>query len=152
MLKGNVEGLILWDITPAGDRVRRGLPFISRPALRRSAFAHQAGLILRSARAAGSVETFCEEKCRKRGMDRPRRSALARRARRSSLTAGCPSKRDAGRRRQVARGPATLGRLDSRISSPGPIGVERYSGSLGVRRPGDWTGRFDPLPDTDPIS
>ena len=30
--------------------------------------------------------------------------------------------------------------------------MERYSGSLGVRRPGDWTGRFDPLPDTDPIS
>ena len=33
-----------------------------------------------------------------------------------------------------------------------PVGVERYSGSLGVRRPGDWVGRFDPLPDTDPIS
>src|SRR5262249_19832218 len=25
-----------------------------------------------------------------------------------------------------------------------PIGVERFSGSLGVRRPGDWTGRLEP--------
>jgi hypothetical protein len=33
-----------------------------------------------------------------------------------------------------------------------PMGVARYSGSLGVRRPGDWTGRFDPLHDTDPTS
>ena len=32
-----------------------------------------------------------------------------------------------------------------------PIGPERYFGSLGVRRPGDWTGRFNPLPGTDPI-
>ena len=30
--------------------------------------------------------------------------------------------------------------------------MEKYSGALGVRRPGDWTGRFDPLPNTDPIS
>lgn len=32
------------------------------------------------------------------------------------------------------------------------MGVERFTGSLGVRRPGDWTGRLEPLPNTDPIN
>ena len=33
-----------------------------------------------------------------------------------------------------------------------PIGVERYSGSLAVRRPGDWTGRLENVAGADPIS
>ena len=33
-----------------------------------------------------------------------------------------------------------------------PIGVERYSGSLGVRRPSDWTGRLDSIVGSDLIS
>ncbi len=52
-------------------------------------------------------------------------------------------------RRRLADSRAGLPRRLPRLR---PIGVERYSGSVGVRRPGDWTGRFDPIPDTEPIS
>ena len=44
------------------------------------------------------------------------------------------------------------GRPLRRIPRIQPIGVERYSGSVGVRRPVDWTGRFDPILETEPIS
>ena len=50
------------------------------------------------------------------------------------------------------RFPATLAGSIHECPRLRPIGVERYFGALGVRRPGDWTGRFDPLPDTDPIT
>ena len=33
-----------------------------------------------------------------------------------------------------------------------PIGIERYTGLLGVRRPGHWTGRLDSVPDVEPQS
>ena len=74
---GNVEGLILWDITPAGDQIRAR--FTCHQPRKRSTirFAHQEGLILRSARVAGSVDTFCEEDAAKGEWTLARRSSPA---------------------------------------------------------------------------
>ena len=81
-------------------------------------------------------------------------------ARRSAASSRCNDRArllDAarGEREETAasrRRPAISRELIRRLPALQPIGVERYCGSLGVRRPGDWTGRFDPIPGTDPIS
>ena len=56
---------------------------------------------------------------------------------------------DGGKLERAARQPIALGRTLPFLQ---PVAVGRYAGSLGVRRPGDWVGRFDPLRDTEPIS
>ena len=152
LASGNVEGLILWDITPAGDRVRARFTSHQPRKLSTIRFAHQEGLILRSARVPGSVDTFCEEDAAKGEwtlhVDPPLQTG-------STIELDCWLPLEAtrtdggGKPRSIAGLTAGLSRSLPRLQ---PIGVERYSGSLGVRRPGDWTGRFDPLPDTDPIS
>ena len=149
--RGTLEGLILWDITPAGDRVRRASTCHQPAGLATIRVAHQEGLILRSAQAPGSVETFCEEKAGKGEwivhVDPPLKAG-------STVELDCwlPSgetRADAGKSHAV---PATLSGSIHECPRLRPIGVERYFGAVGVRRPGDWTGRFDPLPDTDPIT
>ena len=148
----NVEGLILWDITPAGDQVRAR--FTCHQPRKRSTirFAHQAGLILRSARVSGSIDTFCEEDATKGEwvlhVGPPLQSG-------STIELDCwlpieAAREDGGGKSRSVTG--LTGGLFRGLPRLAPAGLERYTGSLGVRRPGDWTGRFDPLPGTDPIS
>ena len=55
---GSVEGVVLWDIHPAGDRVRAKLTYGAQSSVR---LAHAAGLILRSVRILGSSGfVWCE--------------------------------------------------------------------------------------------
>jgi hypothetical protein len=150
--QGNVEGLLLWDITPAGDQVRARFTFHQTRDRATIRFAHQQGLILRSVRVNGLAGTFCEQDAA-RGewtlhVDPPLQSG-------SMIELNCwlpieSARRDGG----VKPGPlsAVNGGQIRGLPQLEPVGVDRYSGALGVRRPGDWTGRFDPLPDTDPIS
>ena len=49
-----VDGLVLWDITPAGDRIRTRLTYQSSDELESLRLSHPDGLILRSARVLGS--------------------------------------------------------------------------------------------------
>ena len=149
---GIVDGLILWDITPAGDRVRARFTVHQPRPLSTFRFAHQAGLVLKSAQVAGSSELVWEENAAKDEwtlrVDPPLPSGSA-----IALECWLPNQAErdeAGRRPRseagLAAGPIrNLPRLE-------PIGAEKFSGALGVRRPGGWTGRFDPLPETDPIS
>ncbi len=62
---------------------------------------------------------------------------------------------DAARRRTSARSaPLTAGGLSGpvrRLPRLQPVNIERYAGIFGVRRPGDWTGRLDPLPPAEPV-
>jgi hypothetical protein len=150
--KGTLDGLILWDITPAGERVRARLTCRQVPGHRAIRLARQDGLILRSARASGSAEIFCEENASKGEwiihVD-PRLQDG------STIELDCwlPSRAangdGAGKSQAVVMTPVGSTRAMPRLQ---PVGVEKYSGALGVRRPGEWTGRFDPLPDTEPIS
>ena len=56
-----------------------GSRLISRENDRRSVLRTRQGLILRSARVAGSIDTFCEQDAAERGMDAARRSSPANR-------------------------------------------------------------------------
>ncbi len=148
----NVEGLLLWDITPAGDQIRARFTFHGPRKRSTIRFAHQQGLILRSARASGSIDAVCEEDTTTGEwvvhVDPAFQSGSA-----IELDCWLPieAERDnGGGKAWLANGqPGGLLHILPRLA---PTGVRRYSGSLGVRRPGDWTGRFNPLPNTDPIS
>ncbi len=141
---GIVDGLILWDITPAGDRVRARFTVHQPRPLSTFRFAHQAGLILNSAQVAGSGELVWEENAAKDEwtlrVEPPLQSG-------STIALECwlPNEVDRDEAGLAAGPTRNLPRIE-------PTGVEKFSGALGVRRPGGWTGRFDPLPETDPIS
>jgi hypothetical protein len=144
---GTVEALILWDITPAGDRVRTRFTCQQMPKQTAIRFVHQQGMILRSATVPGSTDTFCEEIASTGEwvlhVEPP-------------LRAGSMIELDCWLPADLARGaqPASImtGAFVRDLPRLEPVGVEKFSGALGVRRPGDWTGRFDPLPNTEPIS
>jgi len=149
--QGTVEGLILWDIDPAGDRVRARFTFHQPEELSTIRFAHQPGLILRSGRTAAAVDTYWEENA---GKDEGTLRAFPPLPAGSTVELDCWMPGDAARGEGGAAPAAAevAGGSLRRLPRLQPIGVERYSGSVGVRRPGDWSGRFDRIQDTDPIS
>jgi hypothetical protein len=148
---GTVEGLILWDINPAGDRVRARFTVHQPQEMSAIRFAHEPGLILRSGRAASSSEPIWEEDARKQEWTLRAGSRIAAG---STIELDCWLPADA-RRSQGGKPPEAKGVTGSslrRLPWIQPKGVERYSGSIGVRRPGDWTGRLEATAETDLIS
>jgi hypothetical protein len=146
-----VEGLILWDINPAGDRVRARLTYNHSGKLSAVRLAHEPGLILRSTQIPGSADAFWEENANRDEwtlrIDPPLPAG-------STIALDCWRPLGASRAR-ADTSPTTAGAQGEPIRALPRIhvvGVERYSGTLGVRRPGDWVGRLDPLPNSEPIS
>jgi hypothetical protein len=148
---GTMEGLILWDINPAGDRVRARFTVHQPEEMSAIRFAHEPGLILRSGRAAGESEAIWQEDARKHEWTLRAGSPIAAG---STIELDCWLPADA-RGSQADKPPKatdlTGGSL-RRLPRIQPKGVDRYSGSIGVRRPGDWTGRLEGGADTDLIS
>ena len=147
-----VEGLILWDITPAGDRIRTRLTYQSPDELSSLRLSHPDGLILRSARLIGSPGFLWSEKT---GKDEWALHADPPLEAGATIELDCWMPLEASR--ALATKPGAKGAQGARLAlrelaSVQPIGVERYSGSLGVRRPGDWTGRLDFIVGSDSIS
>jgi hypothetical protein len=147
---GSVDGLILWDVTPAGDRVRARLTYHGNGEMTTIRLAHDAGLVLRSVRAPGRSRVYREDDPANGqwllAFDPPLPRA-------STLSVDCwrplPDDPIAPAAPQGPSGHAVPGaRLLPRIQ---PVAAERFTGVLGVRRPGDWTGRLDRLPETEPI-
>ena len=147
----SLEGLTLWDIEAAGDRVRTRLLYQSSRELRSMRLSHSSGLILRGARVLGSGGfVWCENSGQHEWalhFDQP-------------LAAGATIEIDCwmplenfdvrtGRRAPFAE---KAGAAVRELPTVQPIGAERYNGSLGARRPGDWTGRLEILTDSEPIS
>jgi hypothetical protein len=172
---GTVQGLILWDITPAGDRLRARLDYHRREEVSIIRLAHQPSMILRSARAAGATDIYWEDDAAKsewilRALPPlPASSAIEldcwmplELERKSPLEGERKSPLEGERksplelpRQAGSEAPLFAGRASEevrRLPYLVPLGVERYSGLLGVRRPGDWTGRFDPSPETEPLA
>ncbi len=147
----SVEGLVLWDIGPAGDRVRTRLTFQSPRELRSVRLAHPAGLILRGARVLGSMGfVWCESTSKDEWalqVDPPVEAG-------GTIEIDCwmPWETSGTGAAGPGRGGGAAGNAPRPLPAIQPIGVERYSGSLGVRRPGDWTGRLDALAGSEPIS
>jgi hypothetical protein len=147
----SMEGLILWDIEPAGDRVRTRLLYQSSRELRSMRLSHSSGLILRSARVPGSGGyVWCENSGKHEWalhFDPPLEAGGT-----IEIDSWMPSENLGIRAgRSVAAG-GEAGAAVRELPAVQPIGAERFSGSLGARRPGDWTGRLDALPGSEPIS
>ncbi len=145
-----VDGLVLWDINPAGDRVRSRLSYQSAGELPPLRISHPGGLILRSARVLEQTGFVRSENSGKDEwtlhVEPPVQTAVT-----IELDCWMPFEPRASTGPPAARvrEPAVALR---QLSGLQPIGVERYSGMLGVRRPGDWTGRLDPILGSEPIS
>jgi hypothetical protein len=147
---GGADGLMLWDVHPAGDRLRSRLTYHQPRELSTIRLAHDPGLILRSVQAPGRSEVFFEDAQDDQwllSIDPPLPPG-------STLAIDCwrpwdPARGDSSRPRMA---PGREGGVVRQLPRIQPVGVERFTGSLGVRRPGDWTGRLEPLHNTDPIN
>ncbi len=146
----NVEGLALWDVNPAGDRLRARLTYHQTREISTIRLSHDPGLILRSVQAPGRSEVFFEDSQDGQwilSIDPPLPPG-------ATLAIDCWQPWDAVRG-ATGGPPMKPGRsagLIRQIPRIRPVGVERFSGSLGMRRPGDWTGRLEPPLDFDPIN
>jgi hypothetical protein len=150
-VSGNVEGLILWDIHPAGDRVRGRFTFREAQELPMIRFAHQPGLILRSGSVTAAVDTVWEEDARKHEWTL---RAVPPVPAGSTIELDCWMPADAPRG-EGGNADASAGVAQGalrHLPRLQPIEVDRYSGSIGVRRPGDWTGRFEPVAEAERIN
>jgi hypothetical protein len=146
--RGPVDGLILWDVTPAGDRLRARLTYHRNEEIAAVRLAHDAGLLLRSVQAESPSRVYWEDDAEGGqwllSFDPPLPpagsvSVECWRSAPDPPAAGAPGRGD--KPAAVVRG------------FPGirPAAVERFTGLLGVRRPGDWTGRLVPIRDTEPV-
>ncbi len=142
---GAVGALMLWDVTPAGDRVRARLTYHRADDITSVRLAHDPGVILRSARVAGVSRVLCELEPGKDewvvSFDPPLPPSATivveywKPAASLDIDDGEPPGHESARS----------------FPKIHPVGGERLSGVLGVRRPGDWTGRLTPDRDTVPI-
>jgi hypothetical protein len=145
-----VDGLILWDIHPAGDRVRARWRVQQVQGSSTFRIRHDPNLILRSAEVADLADVFW--------VDSPARDEWTLHAD-PPITFGSTISIDcfmpiATDREKSAKALADAGgraRLIRRLPRLQPVGIARYAGSFGVRRPGDWTGRLDPVSPTESL-
>ncbi len=134
---GTVGALVLWDVTPAGDHVRARLTYHRADEIASVRLAHDPGLILRSVRVAGASRVLCELEPGKDewvvSFDPPLPPSATIFVEYWKPSAGLDVDGE-----PPGREPA---RPFPRLQ---PAGGERLTGVLGVRRPGDWTGRLAP--------
>jgi len=146
-----IESMLLWDIEPAGDRLRGRFTYRGPRRLSTLSFQMDPELMTRSVEIPGLIDSSwggtAERPIWTARMDPPLQEGavllldLWRPA--QPLKAGRPSGSSDDR---------TAGESTRRFPRLEPLGVERYSGLLGLRRPGHWTGRLEPLAGTDPLS
>jgi len=145
-----IEGMVLWDVEPAGDRLHARFTYRGPRRLSTLSFQMDPGLIPRSVEIPGLIDSFwggtVDQPVWTARMDPP-------------LEEGALFKLELWRPAQPAKGGKTsksaddrrAGELARRFPRLEPLGVERYSGLLGVRRPGHWTGRLEPLQGAEPL-
>ncbi|QEH37894.1 hypothetical protein OJF2_64860 [Aquisphaera giovannonii] len=147
----NMEGLLLYDIQPAGDRLRARFTYRGSSPLPRVSFLVDPALIPRSMKVPGLVAGTWggteEEPVWTARVDPPLRDGavveLDLWRPRAKVRKGGPGGPQEG------AAPAETGLDYPRLE---PLQVDRYSGALGVRRPGHWTGRVEPLRGVEPLT
>jgi hypothetical protein len=129
--RGVAEATILWDVEPAGDRVRARITSRSAEGLDHLTFALEPGLLVRSVERGGSTEA----------VTRPGSSG-------SRWTITFEPALAAGQSFRVEFWKPLVGNPASTLRDLPRfevLGLAELSGLIGVRRPLDWTGRSAPM-------
>ncbi len=128
------EGLVLWDVEPAGDRLRARFTVREPAGLSTIAFKREPGLVLKRVSVTGTTDAFITEN-EARGEWTLHVDPV--------LASGSRIELECYRPRDSTATPTepTMPRRPPRLE---PAGWERYSCLLGARRPSDWTGRLEP--------
>jgi hypothetical protein len=146
---GHIDGLVLWDIHPAGDRLRARLRVqqIQDGAVLR--IRHDPRLILRSAQVSNLVNGFWVESV---SHDEWTLHAEPPIGPDSEISIDCwmPIAPEHSQHGALAAAGSVRRLPARRMPRIKPVGFERYSGVFGVRRPGDWTGRLESLSPAEP--
>src|SRR5262249_46082604 len=124
-----LDGLVLWDITPAGDRIRTRLICQSSEKLETLRLLHPVGLILRSIRSLGSNGFLWSEDT---GKDEWTVHADPPIEPGATIELDCWMGLEASRPLldQTSAKGREVGKLRRELVAIQPIGVERYSGVL----------------------
>ena len=137
-----VDGVILWDIEPAGDRIQARFTYRGARRLSTLRFKMDPGLIVRSARIPGMITGAWSG-----AADQPVWTARLD----PPLPDGATIELDLWRPLETGpAGKASGPPRDRSSAEPArrfpllePLQVERFTSLLGVRRPGHWTGRLE---------
>ncbi|MDG3005745.1 hypothetical protein [Paludisphaera mucosa] len=137
-----VESLVLWDLDPAGERIRARLTYRPRRRMSTIRIALEPGLVPRSVQIPGLVDASW-------GGTPQNPEWIAR------VDPPLPDRTtiflDFWRPLRGEGGADVAGPLVRRFPRVEPLGVDREAGLLAVRRPGHWTGRLEPAKDADPL-
>lgn len=147
-LGATVESLILWDLDPAGERVRARLTYHPRRRVSTIRIALDPGLAPRSIQVPGLVDSTWggtpENPEWIARVDPPIQDRTT-----IELDFWRPLQ---GGPAEPAEPGATSGSLRLRFPRVEPRGVDLGPGLLAVRRPGHWTGRLESPPAAEPVS
>jgi hypothetical protein len=149
---GTVESVLLWDIEPAGDRLRGRLTYHGQRRLPALSFRVDPGLVPRAINIPGMVSASWTG-----SKEKPLLTAWMDPPLQDGATIALDVWRPAPSHPPVSPANITTSSIEGeqsprRLPLVEPIGIERYSGLLGVRRPGHWTGRLDSVPGVEPQS
>jgi hypothetical protein len=147
---GSVDALLLWDIHPGGDRVRARFKLQQDQEGGTLKIRHDPRLILRSADVSDRLDRFWVESS---SGDEWTLHTVSSIGRNSLVSIDCwlPIAADSEKEEKPVRFGGGFGARIRRMPRFQPVGMERCSGIFGVRRPGDWTGRVDPMPLAEPV-
>ncbi len=131
---GSVDGLLLWDADQAGDHVRARLTYRNPAGTSLIRLRLQPGLAIRPVAIPGLLDSTWQGT-----PERPEWVASVD----PPLPDGASIQLEFWRPRDSSKG--NMDAPARRLPVIEPIGVERYAGSLGFRRPADWSGRLSTL-------
>ncbi|MBV8488461.1 MAG: hypothetical protein JO161_09295, partial [Planctomycetaceae bacterium] len=138
-----MEGTLLWNVMPAGDLLQAR--FTCRTTARQLSslrFQIEKGLVPRFVQVPGLIASTIEDTDKQpvwtMRFDPPLhdKSEL-------QIEMWRPIQNELNGRDEA---------LTRRLPRLEPLGIEKYAGLLGVRRPGHWSGRLEPIAGTDPLN
>ncbi len=139
-----VDGLSRWDAEPAGDRIRARLTYRDAAELSIVRVRLEPGFIVRSAVVPGLIDSA-------RGGSAPAPEWIARVEPTSDHATPLTIELDLWRSVDSTAADASRPPRMRRAPLVEPVDIARFTGVIAFRRPGDWTGRLEPIAGTEPI-
>jgi hypothetical protein len=150
--RGFVDQVRLWDIEPAGDVLRARFTYRGTGGLSSLRFQTDPGLLPRKLQIPGLVAATwsgpADHPIWTLSLDPPLVQPAAIELEMWRSLAATPESRSG----TPTAGERQPGESSRRLPRLEPLDVGRGPGLLGVRRPGHWTGRLEPLPRFEPLS